>query len=115
MPQEAADDINLFDEGNQPQPPPAPGTRQHVHPERPRHQRRPALAAGLPARRLHGVRHAGRLGRGSPVRHAVPARAGQGRGLWAANGDRTPWSIEGGKGTKPLVAHFQLRPDPLAK
>jgi len=23
--------------------------------------------------------------------------------------------IEGGKGTKPLAAHFQLRPDPLAK
>ena len=43
-------------------------------------------------------------------------RAGwKGRGLWAANGDRTPWLIEGGKGTKPLVAHFQLRPDPLAK
>ena len=43
------------------------------------------------------------------------ARAGwKGRGLWAANGDRTPWLIEGGKGTKPLAAHFQLRPDPLA-
>jgi hypothetical protein len=44
------------------------------------------------------------------------ARAGwKGRGLWAANGDRTPWLIEGGKGTKPLAAHFQLRPNPLAK
>ena len=43
-------------------------------------------------------------------------RAGwKGRGLWAANGDRTPWLIEGGKGTKPFAAHFQLRPDPLAK
>jgi hypothetical protein len=42
-------------------------------------------------------------------------RAGwKGRGLWAANGDRTPWLIEGGKGSKPLAAHFQLRPDPLA-
>jgi hypothetical protein len=39
----------------------------------------------------------------------------KGRGLWSANGDRTPWLIEGGKGTKPLAAHFQLRPDPLAK
>ena len=39
----------------------------------------------------------------------------KGRGLWAANGDRTPWLIEGGKGSKPLAAHFQLRPDPLAK
>jgi hypothetical protein len=39
----------------------------------------------------------------------------KGRGLWASNGDRTPWLIEGGKGTKPLAAHFQLRPNPLAK
>ncbi len=44
------------------------------------------------------------------------AKAGwKGRGLWAASGDRTPWLMEGGKGTKPVVAHFQLRPDPLAK
>ena len=44
------------------------------------------------------------------------ANAGwKGRGLWAANGDRVPWLIEGGKGTKPFAAHFQLRPDPLAK
>ena len=39
----------------------------------------------------------------------------KGRGLWASSGDRTPWLIEGGKGTKPLAAHFQLRPNPLAK
>ena len=39
----------------------------------------------------------------------------KGRGLWAANGDRTPWLIEGGKGTRPLAAHFQLRPSPLAR
>ncbi|MGE0816219.1 MAG: carboxypeptidase-like regulatory domain-containing protein [Vicinamibacterales bacterium] len=44
-----------------------------------------------------------------------PAGGWKGRGLWAANGDRTPWLIEGGKGTRPLAAHFQLRPDPLAK
>jgi hypothetical protein len=44
------------------------------------------------------------------------AKAGwKGRGLWAANGDRTPWLIEGGKGSRPLAAHFQLRPDPLAR
>lgn len=36
------------------------------------------------------------------------------RGLWTTNGDRTPWLIEGGKGSRPLTAHFQLRPDPLA-
>ena len=44
-----------------------------------------------------------------------PKAGWKGRGLWAANGDRTPWLIEGGKGTRPLAAHFQLRPDPLAK
>ena len=44
-----------------------------------------------------------------------PDAGWKGRGLWAANGDRTPWLIEGGKGTRPLAAHFQLRPDPLAK
>ncbi|MEY4880272.1 MAG: hypothetical protein RJB62_1741 [Pseudomonadota bacterium] len=44
------------------------------------------------------------------------AEAGwKGRGLWIANGDRTPWLIEGGQGTKPLLAHIQLRPDPLAR
>ena len=44
-----------------------------------------------------------------------PKAGWKGRGLWAANGDRTPWLIEGGKGTKPFAAHFQFRPDPLAK
>lgn len=44
-----------------------------------------------------------------------PAAGWKGRGLWAANGDRTPWLIEGGKGSRPLAAHFQLRPNPLAK
>jgi hypothetical protein len=44
------------------------------------------------------------------------ARAGwKGRGLWVSSGDRTPWLKEGGKGTKPLVVHFQIRPSPLAR
>jgi hypothetical protein len=44
------------------------------------------------------------------------ANAGwKGRGLWVPSGDRTPWLKEGGKGTRPLVVHFQVRPDPLAK
>ena len=43
-------------------------------------------------------------------------RAGwKGRGLWVPSGDRTPWHMETGKGTKPLVVHFQVRPNPLAK
>jgi hypothetical protein len=44
-----------------------------------------------------------------------PAAGWKGRGLWAANGDRTPWLVEGGKGSKPLAAHFQLRTTPLDK
>ncbi|MBI2188448.1 MAG: carboxypeptidase regulatory-like domain-containing protein [Acidobacteria bacterium] len=43
-----------------------------------------------------------------------PKAGWKGRGLWAANGDRTPWLIEGGKGTKPFAAHVQVRPNPLA-
>ena len=43
------------------------------------------------------------------------AEAGwKGRGIWVPSGDRTPWLKEGGKGTRPLVVHFQVRPDPLA-
>jgi len=38
----------------------------------------------------------------------------QGRGLWVTSGDRTPWHKEGGKGSKPLIVHFQIRPSPLA-
>ena len=44
-----------------------------------------------------------------------PDAGWKGRGLWASSGDRTPWLMEGGRGTKPLAVHFQLRPDPLAK
>ena len=44
-----------------------------------------------------------------------PTVGWKGRGLWTTSGDRTPWLMEGGKGSKPLTAHFQLRPDPLAK
>ena len=44
-----------------------------------------------------------------------PNAGWKGRGLWAASGDRTPWLKEGGKGSTPFAAHFQMRPDPLAK
>jgi hypothetical protein len=44
-----------------------------------------------------------------------PKAGWKGRGLWTTSGDRTPWLQEGGKGSKPIVVHFQLRPDPLAK
>jgi hypothetical protein len=44
-----------------------------------------------------------------------PNAGWKGRGLWVGNEVRNPWHIEGGKGTYPTAAHFQLRPDPLAK
>jgi streptogramin lyase len=44
-----------------------------------------------------------------------PNAGWKGRGLWTASGDRAPWLREGGKGSLPLAAHFQLRPDPLAR
>jgi hypothetical protein len=57
-----------------------------------------------------------------------PNAGWKGRGLWVTSGDRTPVHIEGidapapgapGKTdqtrSSPLVVHFQLRPDPLAR
>jgi hypothetical protein len=44
-----------------------------------------------------------------------PGAGWKGRGLWTSSGDRTPWLVEGGKGSKPLAVHVQVRPDPLAK
>ncbi len=44
-----------------------------------------------------------------------PTAGWKGRGLWTTSGDRAPWLMEGGKGSRPLAVHFQLRPDPLAK
>lgn len=43
-----------------------------------------------------------------------PKAGWKGRGLWTTSGDRVPWHMEGGKGNKPLVLHFQIRPNPLA-
>ncbi|HXW69839.1 MAG TPA: carboxypeptidase-like regulatory domain-containing protein [Methylocella sp.] len=39
----------------------------------------------------------------------------KGRGLWTTYGTRTPFHIEGGKGTTSKVVHFQIRPNPLAR
>jgi hypothetical protein len=44
-----------------------------------------------------------------------PAAGWKGRGLWTTSGDRTPWLMEGGKGSRPRAVHFQIRPDPLAR
>ncbi len=44
-----------------------------------------------------------------------PTAGWKGRGIWTANETRVVWQTEGGKGTRSSVAHFQVRPDPLAK
>ena len=44
-----------------------------------------------------------------------PNAGWKGKGLWATISTRTPFHMEGGKGTTSKVMHFQLRPDPLAK
>jgi hypothetical protein len=44
-----------------------------------------------------------------------PDAGWKGRGLWAAISTRTPFHMEGGKGTTSKAVHFQLRPHPLAR
>ena len=44
-----------------------------------------------------------------------PKAGWKGRGLWTTSGDRAPWLNERGKGAKPMVVQFQVRPNPLAK
>ena len=44
-----------------------------------------------------------------------PNAGWKGRGLWSTNGDRTPWLMETGKGSRPRAVQIQMRPDPLAK
>jgi hypothetical protein len=43
-----------------------------------------------------------------------PNAGWKGKGLWATTGTRTPFHMEGGKGNRPKVIKFQLRPDALA-
>ena len=43
-----------------------------------------------------------------------PNAGWKGRGVWSTSGDRTPWLMETGKGSKPRAVHIQIRPDPLA-
>ena len=44
-----------------------------------------------------------------------PKTGWKGKGLWSTYATRAPFHMEGGKGTRSKVVHFQLRPDPLAK
>lgn len=53
--------------------------------------------------------------RGLDGRIDDPDAGWKGRGLWANYGTNFVWHIEGGKGTKPKMVHFQVRPDPLAR
>jgi hypothetical protein len=43
-----------------------------------------------------------------------PKAGWKGRGMWTTFGSRTPFHMETGKGTKPIVLHMQIRPNPLA-
>ncbi|MGA8968293.1 MAG: carboxypeptidase-like regulatory domain-containing protein [Pseudolabrys sp.] len=52
--------------------------------------------------------------KGLDARIDDPNAGWKGRGLWSTNGDRTPWLMEGGKGSRPRAVHIQVRPDPLA-
>jgi hypothetical protein len=53
--------------------------------------------------------------RGMDGRIDDPNGGWKGRGLWANYGTHFVWHIEGGKGTKGKVVHFQVRPNPLAQ
>ncbi len=44
-----------------------------------------------------------------------PKAGWKGRGLWSTLGSRAPFHMETGKGTRPKVVKWQVRPDPLAK
>ncbi len=56
----------------------------------------------------------GFFARGLDGRIDDPDGGWQGRGLWANFGSNLNWHIEGGKGMRSSVVHFQLRPNPLA-
>jgi hypothetical protein len=44
-----------------------------------------------------------------------PKAGWKGRGFWSSYSMYTPWHQEGGKGMRPKVVKFQVRPTPLAK
>ena len=76
---------------------------------------RDAMLAEQLARKLAGVSVAGHTAdRDLDGRIDDPNGGWKGRGIWASAGNRTPFHVEGGKGTLPKLVKFQLRPDPLA-
>jgi hypothetical protein len=52
--------------------------------------------------------------KGLDARIDDPNAGWKGRGLWSTNGDRAPWLMENGLGSRPRAVHIQVRPDPLA-
>ena len=44
-----------------------------------------------------------------------PRGGWKGKGVWTTFATRTPFHVEGGKGTTSKILKFQVRPDPLAK
>ena len=44
-----------------------------------------------------------------------PRGGWKGKGIWTTFATRTPFHVEGGKGTTSKIIKFQVRPDPLAK
>src|SRR5262249_11102095 len=44
-----------------------------------------------------------------------PRSGWKGKGIWTTFATRTPFHVEGGKGTTSKILKFQVRPDPLAK
>ena len=57
----------------------------------------------------------GFFARGLDGRIDDPEAGWKGRGLWANYGSNLNWHIEGGKGRRSSIIHFQLRPHPLAE
>ncbi|MGE0543921.1 MAG: hypothetical protein AB7R89_27460 [Dehalococcoidia bacterium] len=53
--------------------------------------------------------------RGVDGRIDDPTAGWKGRGLWASNNVLPLWHQEGGEGSTEQLAHFQLRPNPLAE
>ena len=52
--------------------------------------------------------------RGMDGRIDDPNAGWKGRGLWASMNGAVTWHLETGKGVRPVIAKFQVRPDPLA-
>jgi hypothetical protein len=57
----------------------------------------------------------GFMPRSATIRIDDPNAGWKGKGLWSSYSTFTNWHLEGGRGTKPKVVKFQMRPSPLAK